>query len=397
MDTTSGKLSSQTFSNLQHNNSPPDFQNNGKHSANSDNSKHSCKLPSLCRGTNRHHLKSVKRRLVYKNGEVNVTQIHIRKRRRRFLIDIFTTLVDIKWRYNLLLFLLAFILSWLIFAAIWWLICFAHGDLAHQLKNSNHIPCVKEIHSFTSALLFSIETQHTIGYGSRHTTEECPEAIIIMMIQSCFGAICQALMTGLVFAKLSRPKRRAETLMFSKHACICRQDGELCLLIRIGDMRKSCLVEAHVRAVLIKKKITEENEVLPLFQFDVNLGFDDGTDRIFLIKPVIISHVIDENSPFWEMSQEDLQREQFELIVILEGILESTGMTIQARSSYLPGEVLWGHRFEHLDTFQIETGQYQTDFSRFDNTTPVNIPLNCAKEQAEEEDSTQDSSDDQPG
>ncbi|RUS84191.1 hypothetical protein EGW08_008031 [Elysia chlorotica] len=331
-----------------------------------------------------HFSKRMRRRLVYKNGEVNITQTNIRKRRRRYLADIFTTLVDIKWRYNLMLFALAFTLSWLIFALVWWLVCFSHGDLDVKNKNKEKFkPCVLEIHSFTSALLFSIETQHTIGYGSRHTTEECAEAIVLMMFQSCFGVICQALMTGIVFAKLSRPKKRAETLMFSKNACICKQDGDLCLLLRVGDMRKSQIVEAHIRAVLIKKKITKEGDVLPLYQFDVDLGFDEGRDRLFLVWPVIIVHKIDEESPFWELSPEDFLREQFELIVILEGIVESTGMTTQARSSYLPGEVLWGHRFERLVTFQKENGQYQIDFSRFHNTIPVDTPNCSAKELAE--------------
>lgn len=281
-----------------------------------------------------------------------------------------------------MIFALAFICSWLIFALIWWLICFSHGDLDH-LKDKSWKPCVVEIHSFTSALLFSIETQHTIGYGSRHTTEECPEAVVVMMIQSCFGVICQALMTGIVFAKLSRPKKRAETLMFSKNACICKQDGDLCLLFRVGDMRKSHIVEAHIRGVLIRKKTTKEGEILPLFQFDVNLGYEDGLDRLFLVWPVIIVHKIEDTSPFWEISAEDLHREQFEFVVILEGIVESTGMTTQARSSYLPGEILWGHRFERLITFQKENGQYQIDFSRFHNTVKVDTPLCSAKELAE--------------
>ncbi|KAH3872172.1 G protein-activated inward rectifier potassium channel 3-like [Dreissena polymorpha] len=338
----------------------------------------------VSRRHDRHYSKRMRRRLVYKNGEVNITQTNIRKRRRRYLADIFTTLVDIQWRYNLLVFTLAFISSWMFFALGWWLICFQHGDLDEtNIKNQNFTPCVREIKSFISAILFSIETQHTIGYGYRHTTEQCTEAIILMMVQSCFGVICQAMMTGIVFAKLSRPKKRAETLMFSKNGCICKQDGELCLLFRVGDMRKSHIVEAHIRGVVIKRKITKEGEVLPLYQFDVDLGYSEGSDRLFLVWPVIIVHKIDENSPFWEMAPEDLHKEQFEFIVILEGIVESTGMTTQARSSYLPGEILWGHRFERLVTFQKENGQYQIDYSRFNNTIPVDTPQCSAKELSE--------------
>lgn len=39
------------------------------------------------------------------------------------------------------------------------------------LAESGWKPCVYNILSFTSCFLFSIETQHTIGYGVRTTTE----------------------------------------------------------------------------------------------------------------------------------------------------------------------------------------------------------------------------------
>ncbi|ELU17004.1 hypothetical protein CAPTEDRAFT_3998 [Capitella teleta] len=320
----------------------------------------------------------MRRRLVHKNGECNISHANIKKRRQRYLADIFTTLVDIKWRWNLLIFVLAFTVSWLVFALIWWLICFSHGDFDHQ-GDSKFKPCVKEVTDFTTALLFSIETQHTIGYGGRMTTPNCPEAILIMMFQCCFGVIIQALMTGLVFAKLSRPKKRAETLMFTKNATVCKRDGQLYLLFRVGDMRKSHIVEAHVRSIMIKKRVTEEGEVMPLYQQQVSVGGEEGEDRLFLVWPVIIEHKIDEASPFWDISPEDLLREQFELIVILEGIVESTGMTTQARTSYLPGEILWGHRFERLVTYQKENGEYMIDYSRFHCTVPVDIPQCSAK------------------
>lgn len=87
----------------------------------------------------------------------------------------------------------------MIFALIWWLIAFTHGDLEPDHLPSNQtesdwMPCVLNIHGFTSCFLFSIETQHTIGYGVRTTTEECPEAVFIMCLQSIAGMIIQAFM-----------------------------------------------------------------------------------------------------------------------------------------------------------------------------------------------------------
>lgn len=171
------------------------------------------------------------------------------------------------------------------------------------------------------------------------------------MIQFCFGVICQVMMIGIVFAKLFCLKKRVEIFMFSKNVCICKQDGELCFLVRVGDMRKFYIVEVYVRVVVIKKKIIKEGEVLFLYQFDVNLGFEDGSDRFFLVWLVIISYRINEESSFWEMFFEDLYREQFELIIILEGIVEFIGMIIQVRSLYLLGEIFWGYRFERLVIF----------------------------------------------
>ena len=55
-------------------------------------------------------------------------------------------------------------------------------------------------------------------------------------------------------------------------------------------------------------------------------------------------------------------------------------MTTQARTSYLPNEVLWGHRFEKLITFQKEDGTYKIDYSRFNSTIPFDTPLCSAKE-----------------
>ncbi|XP_037946346.1 G protein-activated inward rectifier potassium channel 3-like isoform X3 [Teleopsis dalmanni] len=331
----------------------------------------------------------VRKRVVFKHGDCNVVQGNVAKRRRRYLQDIFTTLVDAQWRWTLLVFALSFLISWAFFGFIWWIIAYAHGDLEYiymrdfqpdQIQNTTHTMCVTEVRSLISAFLYSIETQHTIGYGNRFVTEECPEAIFTMCLQCITGVFIQAFMVGIVFAKLSRPKKRAQTLLFSRNAVICHRDGVPCLMFRVGDMRKSHIIEAHVRAQIIRKKITKEGEILPFFQQELHIGADGGEDRLMFIWPTTIVHKIDRNSPLYMLSASDMLKERFEVVVMLEGVIESTGMTTQARSSYLPSEILWGHRFVNLVSFRKETSEYEVDYTLFNNTYDVDTPLCSAKE-----------------
>jgi hypothetical protein len=138
------------------------------------------------------------KRLFFKNGNINISRCNIDKRRRRYLTDIFTTLIDLKWRYNVLVFLLGFFISWMIFATTWYGIAYLHGDLDPvNMQMANYTSCVSGLHGFAGAILFSIETQQTIGYGARFTTEKCPEAIFVMMIQSSVGVMIQSFMVSI--------------------------------------------------------------------------------------------------------------------------------------------------------------------------------------------------------
>ena len=68
------------------------------------------------------------------------------------------------------MFFASFMLSWLLFGVIYWVVGLAHGDFepdnlpgGPNQSSGAHVPCVAEIYNFTSAFLFSVETQHTIG------------------------------------------------------------------------------------------------------------------------------------------------------------------------------------------------------------------------------------------
>ncbi|XP_068243076.1 ATP-sensitive inward rectifier potassium channel 12-like isoform X2 [Palaemon carinicauda] len=317
--------------------------------------------------------------IIRKNGDLNISYINLKKRT-RYLQDLYTTLVDVQWRWTLLVFFLAFIMSWLGFAFIWFMIIKVHGDDIADEGDESHKPCIYNVRTFTGSFLFSIETQHTIGYGFRYTTEECPEAVFVMCIQSIAGVILQASMVGVVFAKLTRPKQRTNTLMFSRNVCICLRDGHLCLMFRVGDMRKTFIIGATVFAQVIRKRTTQEGELIPYHQYDVKVGSDDGSDNLFFIWPMTIVHVIDENSPFYKMSAVDLMNEKFELVVYLEGTTESTGTTMQARCSYQPTDFLWGHRFENLIFFDKASDNYVVDFREFNKTREVSTPLCSARD-----------------
>ena len=55
-------------------------------------------------------------------------------------------------------------------------------------------------------------------------------------------------------------------------------------------------------------------------------------------------------------------------------------ISVQARSSYLPSEILWGNRFEQLVSYRRESGEYRVDYGRFNNTYEVDTPLCSAKD-----------------
>ncbi|XP_023250443.1 ATP-sensitive inward rectifier potassium channel 8-like, partial [Seriola lalandi dorsalis] len=78
-------------------------------------------------------------------------------------------------------------------------------------------------------------------------TEECPLAITVLIIQNILGLIINAVMLGCVFMKTAQANRRAETLIFSRHAVIAPRNGRPTFMFRLGDLRKSMIISATVQ------------------------------------------------------------------------------------------------------------------------------------------------------
>ncbi|XP_047559199.1 inward rectifier potassium channel 18-like [Lutra lutra] len=314
-------------------------------------------------------------RFVKKNGQCYIEFANMDEKSQPYLANMFTICVDICWSYMLLIFSLAFLASWLLFGDIFWVIAMAHGNL-ELAKDHGCTSCVMQVHGFMAAFLFSIKAQTTISYRLCYVMEDCLMAVFMVVAQSIVGCIIDSFMIGAIMVKMARPKKQAQTLLFSHNEVVALRDGKLCLMWHVGNLSKSHIVEAHAQAQLIKPRVTKEGEYIPLYQIDIDLGFDKGLDRIFLVSPITILHKIDEASLLFGISRQDLEMDDFEIVVILEGMVEATAMTTQAPSSYLANEILWGHRFKPV--LFDEKNQYRIDYSHFHKTYEVPSTPRCS-------------------
>ncbi|KAM6970261.1 ATP-sensitive inward rectifier potassium channel 15 [Aplochiton taeniatus] len=321
---------------------------------------------------------SVERRLVSKDGHNNVRVDNVEGMVKLYLHDIWTTVVDMKWRYKLTLFAATFVLTWFTFGVVFYFISLGNGDFHPRDPPSNHTPCLVNVDTLTGAFLFSLESQATIGYGFRYISEECPLAIFTLVAQVVLTGLAEIFVTGAFLAKLARPKKRAETIKFSHWAVVCRHQGRLCLMVRVANMRRSLLIQCQLTGKLLQPNVTEEGEKTLVHQTSVDFNMDSSGECPFLVLPMAFYHALDENSPLAGLSAASLRTREFELLVTLNATMESTAATCQTRTSYVPQEILWGHEFKPV-LFSNARGHYVADFKFFDQVQARGDPtLPCS-------------------
>uniref|UniRef100_A0A3Q0SWV2 Potassium inwardly rectifying channel subfamily J member 16 n=1 Tax=Amphilophus citrinellus TaxID=61819 RepID=A0A3Q0SWV2_AMPCI len=313
-----------------------------------------------------------KYRYVRKEGSCNVVFRHVPEEWLLFVTDIFTTLVEIRWRVMFLIFALSYILSWLFFGILFWVIALAHGDI----KDPNTDPCVFEVRSFTAAFLFSLETQTTIGYGFRGMSENCIIAIITVTIQDVMSCFIDTFVIGIAVAKMASARKRAQTVGFSNRAAINLRNGHLFLSWRVGDFRRHHMVEGTATAQIVRTMMHTTGKVDVTYE-DLVIQQKD----IILVTPTTIYHKIEPGSPLYNMSYADLREATFELVVSFTYTDDSTGILHQTRTSYTPEEILWGQLFQEM--IRVGRKSYRVDYNLFHRTEKVHIPLVSAKESEE--------------
>ncbi|UJR37687.1 hypothetical protein I4U23_030382 [Adineta vaga] len=301
-------------------------------------------------------------RFVGKNGHINVSYSSLGQVKSMHS-NLILFIMQAEWWLVLTLVLFGFIISWFFFAFLYFLVSIEHGDfdiseddqLFHNQTNSTQPfskeqeKCVQDVHNFLSALLFSIETQHTIGYGSRYITTECMGGILVLTLQSSLGYLLHVIVTQVVFTKLSRPTEKSQFVVFSDNALIAPRNNHLALTFRIGNLSPSQLIFASVRLLMIRRRKTKEGEVIPHHLYDMEIThLRNG--QLFFPRPNVVEHIINPQSPLYGIQRSTLTNDHFELIAIIEGSFDYTGFSCHFRTSYLPNELLWGYTFSSCNS-----------------------------------------------
>jgi inward rectifier potassium channel len=215
--------------------------------------------------------------------------------------------------------------------------------------------------SFSDAFFFSVQTMGTIGYGAMYPTTRL--ANWVMVAESVAGLIVTALATGLVFAKFSQSSAR---IVFTSKAAIGPMNGVPTLMIRLGNERKSRIMEAQLRVVVVQTERTAEGMVFYRMK-DLPLTRDRSPA---MSRSWTVLHPITDQSPLHGLTPASLKALEAEIMVTVVGTDDTSLQPVHAQKTYPDQDVVWGAR--HADILHEEPdGSLTLDLRRFHDLVPT--------------------------
>jgi len=214
---------------------------------------------------------------------------------------------------------------------------------------------------FAGAFFFSVETLGTVGYGEMH-----PQTLyghIVSMIEIFVGLMTLALITGLMFARFSRPRAR---FLFAASAVVRPIDGRLTLMFRAANARQNVIQEASAHLRMLRDEVTEEGFRIRRI---TDLSLVRSQHPVFMLGWNLM-HVIDEASPLKDESADSLNAAAAVFILSLSGTDVTTGQVLMARQEYSCGAIRWNQSF--CDILRMDAdGTVRLDYRKFDEIEPL--------------------------
>ena len=230
-------------------------------------------------------------------------------------------------------------------------------------------------HPFWRAFFFSVETISTIGYGN--VVPVSLAANIVVTVEALAGLAGFAIVTGLLFARISRP---TANVLFSSHAVVAPYQSITALEFRVANARSNELIEVNAKVVL--SRFEQINGVHTRRYYPLRLE-RDGV--VFLPLTWTVVHPIDEESILNGESAESLRNSGAEVLVLLKAFDETFSTIVQTRTSYSFDDIVWGARFanafmahaaERFAKRARRNGKVAVDMRLFDIIEPVVERLN---------------------
>jgi len=207
---------------------------------------------------------------------------------------------------------------------------------------------------------FSIETLATVGYGDMHPQTDYGHFIATVEI---FTGMCfLAVMTGLIFARFSRPRAR---FIFAKHPVVSVHQGQPTLMIRVANARNNTISQATARLWLIRLESTLEGNKLRRYH---ELALERHEHPMFALSWTVF-HTLDETSPLHGMSPHDLVSSDTVLALNVSGVDDSSAQHLYARQLYSHHDIKWKHRYRDI-TSVSPVGRLLIDYSKFHEILP---------------------------
>lgn len=215
--------------------------------------------------------------------------------------------------------------------------------------------------SIADAFFFSVHAMAAQGYRDIHAATLYADLLVTGEVMC--GLIMIALITSLVFARFSRPKAG---VVFSHRAVLATAGDEANLLIRVANQRNNLVIDAEATAMLTHDVYDASGGVTRRFE-DIKLVRHRAP---FWTLTWTLMHRIDQSSPLWGLTHEDLIARNAEICVAITGIDETLAVPVCGQFSYPAEEILWNHRFADVFSWS-KTGRFQIDFRQLHKTVSI--------------------------
>ena len=214
---------------------------------------------------------------------------------------------------------------------------------------------------FEALFFFSIETMGTVGYGDMHPQTTYGHAVA--SAELFVGACSLALVTGLIFARFSRPRAR---FIFAANPVVAPHDGATTLMLRVANARRNIITNASAKLWLVRDEPTAEGSTFRRFH---RLRLERDENPVFVYTWTIM-HALDETSPMHGLRPADIFSSDAEFIVSVSGLDERSTEYLRARKGYRAQQILFDR--DYVDIMRKDAdGATWIDYARFHDTRDV--------------------------